>query len=1571
MGFRNSRTGTARPGRGAVACLALLLAAPAAPGAAAAGGRPEPGRSREALIAEPLRAAGRLGERPGQIPGLGAGAAAWRAFSRGKGGPWKVRLDRRTGAPLLLEGGGLPWIGLSGAYERRGLEASARGWVVSHRALLGMDPAEMILSLEGSGPMAPGRWILLFNRRVDGLPVVGEQARFYVVEGRMVAFGTTGWTRAGPLPEPVLDAAAARSVVASHMASTGLDSSGEAAPREPPFMALLPVPVEGTRPGGPAPWEGAPGRGARLQPVWQVRMGLSGDPSRWAALVDAVTGEILSFRDETLYEHHQGGVYPRSSTGACPDGCQHPRYPMPYAEIEGALQADALGFFRCVPGFPIASELEGIYTRVSDACGPVREEMVCSGENFSLGSGGGTDCDVPPGASAGNTAATRTTYYHLNRVQEKARHWIPNLSFHQTPLLAINNFPDTCNAFYNGAVVFFSSGDGCANTGELAGVVVHEYGHGLDLLDGGGFSNSPEAYADAVAILQQRRSCIGEGFFPGFVCGGFGDTCLTCSGIREMDWEARQSATPATPAGFVLPNCPAGTGACARSIHCESYVASEALFDLATRDLPALGMDPDSAWQLAERLWYTSRFGSGGDIFNCSLPASDGCGAGSWFTQMRVADDDDGDLSNGTPHASAIFAAFDRHGIACGLPGDPSNTDRTSCAPLAPPFLDAGRGQGRIELSWTPVAGASAYRLLRTEMGCDHSQNVVAEVAPGTTSFTDRNVPEDLPLHYRVQPLSVRSACEGPVSNCASQASQPFAGTLGLDRGVYSCEDTVAVTVYDGNIDPPRATIRSGVETSPETLDLAEEIPLSARYVGRIATTTSGSTAGDGLLQVAHGTTVTARYRDGDDGTGRQRVHEASAPVDCLPPAISGLQVASVDDRSAVIAWTTTEPSMAAVRWGENLTPDREAPGGGESTSHAVGLTGLRACTRYYFQVESRDRAGNLAVEDGGGEPLFFETLGRFDGALRQCHQAAVSLDSPVTGCLSRLALRLTDMDLNLDSGAIDHATVQASSTTEVVPEAVALRETGPNTSVFTGSIDTAPGSAAAGDHRLQVRHDDVLTVSVTDGDDGGGAARSAFATGRADCAHAGITSVAAEPLSDAEARVRWTTAEPATGVVEWGSDPSLGQAIAVNAPLQSHSVEIEPLEECQRIWFRIVSTDLHGNKAVAGGETGLLAFNGTRVPGAIYADGFEKDLGWTLEGEWEIGTPSGTGQIPDDPVLPLFGKRVLGHDLSGQGKAPRLYERSTDQSALSPVIDARGLRDGELRFYRYLNTGGGAQASVEIRTPSGWVSVWEAGERLTTTWNPQVLDISAWSDGNPGLQVRFRQQVPNTLDRRGGWNVDRLIVRDGSLPPFQACGGCDGAPSMEGLIRAVDRDACAGTGIALVWSAAVSWGTGTSGTYALYRGEETGFKPSPATLVASGIAATAFVDLSAPPDREVHYLVRAENDQSCGEGPANGGRMDGNLAYLAARDATAVFPPPDVGAGLDAALVNRAHVRLLWPAGAGGAGYAVLESGDPRGPFQTRAVVLEGAFDDLEEAADPAPRFYLVEPADPCGGTP
>jgi hypothetical protein len=58
------------------------------------------------------------------------------------------------------------------------------------------------------------------------------------------------------------------------------------------------------------------------------------------------------------------------------------------------------------------------------------------------------------------------------------------------------------------------------------------------------------------------------------------------------------------------------------------------------------------------------RIVSGG---KCNVNAQiDGCGANNWYTAFLAADDDNGNLADGTPNACRIWDAFETHDIACG-----------------------------------------------------------------------------------------------------------------------------------------------------------------------------------------------------------------------------------------------------------------------------------------------------------------------------------------------------------------------------------------------------------------------------------------------------------------------------------------------------------------------------------------------------------------------------------------------------------------------------------------------------------------------------------------------------------------------------------------------------------------------------------------------------------------------------------------------------------------------------------------------------------------------------------------
>jgi hypothetical protein len=89
-----------------------------------------------------------------------------------------------------------------------------------------------------------------------------------------------------------------------------------------------------------------------------------------------------------------------------------------------------------------------------------------------------------------------------------------------------------------------------------------------------------------------------------------------------------------------------------------------------------------------------------------------------------------------------------------------------SGGPTAAPTLTATPGNGQVSLSWSSVAGASKYWVMKTEghAGCDLGKALVA--SPTSTSFTDTVVANDRQYCYSIVGVGSSNACYGQASTC-------------------------------------------------------------------------------------------------------------------------------------------------------------------------------------------------------------------------------------------------------------------------------------------------------------------------------------------------------------------------------------------------------------------------------------------------------------------------------------------------------------------------------------------------------------------------------------------------------------------------------------------------------------------------------------------------------------------------------------------------------------------------------------------------------------------------------------
>jgi hypothetical protein len=197
-------------------------------------------------------------------------------------------------------------------------------------------------------------------------------------------------------------------------------------------------------------------------------------------------------------------------------------------------------------------------------------------------------------------------------------------------------------------------------------------------------------------------------------------------------------------------------------------------------------------------------------------------------------------------------------------------------------------------------------------------------------------------------------------------------GRIALSQGAYRLPDLVTVEVLDSDLaGQPGAMveIHSDSAPAPVPVPLLETVQPGV-FRGFIPLVSGTNAPAPGQLRALHGDVIHAAYVDGPGSV----TLEARALVDALPPAIF-LVESEPDYQNALISWNTSEPADALVQFGESAFLNRTAYEPGLGTNHQLRLTGLVPDRTYYFQVVSRDAAGNVVVDDNQTNLYSFHTL--------------------------------------------------------------------------------------------------------------------------------------------------------------------------------------------------------------------------------------------------------------------------------------------------------------------------------------------------------------------------------------------------------------------------------------------------------------------------------------------------------------------------------------------------------------------------------------------------------------------
>ena len=663
-----------------------------------------------------------------------------RAFIAQRGGSWEIVADRRHGRATLIQGSGIPMIPgrgnrLQGAAQNwtlQQLEPMARDLIASHAGLLMPTRGELTLDVDTSSIRRDGRLVsIYYHWNVDGVPVEGARTFVRINHGNVTQMGAP---HVGPIAIETTPRLDADDAVRNLLLHSGDDELYRIV--EQPELLIQPEPD-----------------GYRL--IWRTVYMLPESVQRWEGRIDAITGAVVGFRDITHYGRAWGGIYERGVG----DGVEVV-VPFPQIDVNSdgvPLTTDTSGFFTYNGGV-VTSNFNGpIFNTNCVGCTNPPQPNV----NVALGTGR-VDFGTGGGDQIGNgfsTPADRNAVYHMTQVRRLGLKWLPSLGWFNATITTNVNISNTCNATYGGNTVnYYRSGGGCNNTGEISDVMHHEWGHGIDLNTRGGDGATGEATADIVAVHMSHSPLIG----PYFRTDG--------SPVRNVD-------STTTGKGLLTVNnisskCPqvGTTGPLGYSVHCEGEIYGQSAWDLANALTAKYG--EHTGWRTSERIFFTSLPDAGGYLPSGSFPIYDA---------YLNADDDDGNLANGTPNGDEIFNAFNTHGIAGNSVGS-----STPCTRPTQPSLLLTPSCDQFDLSWSAVGGVSQYEIFRAELRDDSTFFPVATVGSGTTTYTDTEVSPALDYYYVVMAVD-GSGCESTVENpiFSRLVAQPILGvTAAIDDDI-------------------------------------------------------------------------------------------------------------------------------------------------------------------------------------------------------------------------------------------------------------------------------------------------------------------------------------------------------------------------------------------------------------------------------------------------------------------------------------------------------------------------------------------------------------------------------------------------------------------------------------------------------------------------------------------------------------------------------------------------------------------------------------------------------------------
>lgn len=344
--------------------------------------------------------------------------------------------------------------------------------------------------------------------------------------------------------------------------------------------------------------------------------------AEWQTYVDAQTGEILERTNTVRYDEINGTVSGSAQVG----------YPLDPWTDHNFFDTDLI----FGGNEPVTTDTVGHYTYNTSDSSPIDAYAYFRGPFLVVLNDDGNESELfevvdPPTTfdiywdDSNSSGIERDAWYSGSRVHQWIRRLDSDLVVMDYPMHCNINVAGSCNAFWSSWTMdinFYRAGGGCNNTAQIADVLFHEYGHGVTDLQTrplGPNGAMHEGFSDYLACSMTNQPIVGLQFYV----------------IRPGDYLRNLDNNNRYPEDW------------SGESHNDGMIIGGALWH--TRE--ALSPYPMG---YTDSLWHFARYSQAQEFE-------------PYFWAFVEMDDDDGDISNGTPNAPTIFYNFgDRHGIGPG-----------------------------------------------------------------------------------------------------------------------------------------------------------------------------------------------------------------------------------------------------------------------------------------------------------------------------------------------------------------------------------------------------------------------------------------------------------------------------------------------------------------------------------------------------------------------------------------------------------------------------------------------------------------------------------------------------------------------------------------------------------------------------------------------------------------------------------------------------------------------------------------------------------------------------------------